>query len=172
MVRIMAFLLPFLAFALAPSPVSRSAEILTGPVAARLLRVIDGDTISVSARIWLGQDVQTLVRVDGVDTPELRGKCPAERQLAIRARDFVIAFLGRGGLLLRDIQYGKFAGRVVSRVLSSDGRDRTDALARRGVGIHRRQAANRYRPRPRRHRSGDHRDRRQLREGDHPGLRP
>ena len=134
MVRILAFLLPFVAFALAPSPVSRSAEILAGPVPARLLRVIDGDSISVRARIWLGQDVQTLVRIDGVDTPELRGKCPAERQLAIRARDFVIAFLGRGGIFLRDIQYGKFAGRVGSRVLSSDGRDLTDALIAEGLG--------------------------------------
>ncbi|MBT4718911.1 MAG: thermonuclease family protein, partial [Rhodospirillaceae bacterium] len=98
MVRILAFILPLAAFALSPSPASQSAETLAGPVPARLLRVIDGDTIAVSARIWLGQAVETLVRVDGVDTPELKGKCAAERKLARRARGFVIDFLSAGGV--------------------------------------------------------------------------
>lgn len=134
MIRALAFLALLLVFALTPAPVSRSSEILAGPVAARLLRVIDGDTIAVSARIWLGQAVETLVRVDGVDTPELKGKCAAERQLARRARDFVTEFLGEGGVTLRDIQYGKFAGRVVSRVLNGDDRDLTAALIGAGLG--------------------------------------
>jgi len=128
------FLLLLPVLALTPAPLLRSAEKLAGPVPPRLLRVIDGDTIAVSARIWLGQAVETLVRVDGVDTPELKGKCAAERQLARRARNFVTEFLGRGGVVLRDIQYGKFAGRVVSRVLSADGRDLTDALIAEGLG--------------------------------------
>jgi len=117
-----------------PAPVSRSREILAGPIPARLLRVIDGDTIAVSARIWLGQAVETLVRVDGVDTPELKGKCAAERQLARRARDFVTEFLSQGGVTLRNIQYGKFAGRVVSRVLNGAGHDLTAALIAEGLG--------------------------------------
>ena len=133
MVRILAFILPLAAFALSPSPASQSAETLAGPVPARLLRVIDGDTIAVSARIWLGQAVETLVRVDGVDTPELKGKCAAERKLARRARGFVIDFLSAGGVTLRDVQYGKFAGRVVSRVLNGDGHDLTAALIARGL---------------------------------------
>ena len=32
------------------------AEIVPGPIPARIVRVIDGDTIVVRARIWLGQD--------------------------------------------------------------------------------------------------------------------
>jgi len=75
-----------------------------------------------------------LVRVDGVDTPELKGKCAAERKLARRARGFVIDFLSAGGVTLRDVQYGKFAGRVVSRVLNGDGHDLTAALIAKGLG--------------------------------------
>ncbi len=92
-----------------------------------------GDTIAVSARIWLGQRVETLVRLDGADAPELRGKCAGERQLAKRAKDFVAAFLGNGAVILRDIQYGKFAGRVVSRIFALDGRDLAEALIARGL---------------------------------------
>ncbi|MDP6428560.1 MAG: thermonuclease family protein [Rhodospirillales bacterium] len=133
MIRVLAFILPLMATALVSSPLPQSAETLAGPVTARLLRVIDGDTIAVSARIWLGQRVETLVRLDGADAPELRGKCAGERQLAKRAKDFVAAFLGNGAVILRDIQYGKFAGRVVSRIFALDGRDLAEALIARGL---------------------------------------
>ncbi|MBT4748623.1 MAG: hypothetical protein HOO19_04795, partial [Rhodospirillaceae bacterium] len=33
-----------------------------------------------------------------------------------------------------DVQYGKFAGRVVSRVLNGDGHDLTAALIAKGLG--------------------------------------
>ena len=53
--------------------------------------MIDGDTIVVRARIWLGQEVETRVRLAGADAPELNGGCEVERRLARRARDFVRA---------------------------------------------------------------------------------
>lgn len=34
-----------------------------------------------------------LVRLAGIDTPELKGDCAAERALAIQARDFLVARL-------------------------------------------------------------------------------
>ena len=36
-----------------------AAERLAGPIPARVLAVIDGDTIEVQARIWLGQEINT-----------------------------------------------------------------------------------------------------------------
>ena len=38
-----------------PAPERLAAEALAGPVAARVERVVDGDTIEVRAKIWLGQ---------------------------------------------------------------------------------------------------------------------
>lgn len=93
-----------------------AGEVLPGPQPARLLEVIDGDTIRVRARIWLGTDIQTLVRIDGIDTPELRGKCAAERALAKRARERVVELATGQQLMLYNIRYGKYAGRVVARV--------------------------------------------------------
>ena len=51
------------------------SEVLAGPVPARILRVIDGDTLRVRTRIWLGMDMEIDVRINGIDAPELRGRC-------------------------------------------------------------------------------------------------
>ena len=110
------------------------AEIVPGPVPARVLRVIDGDTIVVRARIWLGQDINTQVRLDGVDAPEMNGKCESERQLAIKARNFIVAMTAGGAVVLRQIHYGKYAGRVVARVYSQDDKDFSKALLQAGLG--------------------------------------
>ncbi len=64
-----------------------AAETLPGPVPADVLEIVDGDTVTVKARIWLGQDVVINVRIDGIDTPEsVRPGCEAERELAGAAR--------------------------------------------------------------------------------------
>ena len=59
---------------------------LPGPIPAALVRVIDGDTIEVRARIWLDLDLTTRVRLAGIDAPELNGACPEERRRAEEAR--------------------------------------------------------------------------------------
>ena len=58
---------------------------LTGPVAAELVRVVDGDTLAVKAHIWLGQTIETKVRIRGIDTPETKGKCAREVSMAAAA---------------------------------------------------------------------------------------
>ncbi len=110
------------------------AEIVPGPIPARVLRVIDGDTIVVRARIWLGQDIDTQVRLEGVDAPEMNGKCESERRLAIKARNFIVSMTAGGTVVLRRIHYGKYAGRVVARVTSQDDKDFSKALLRAGLG--------------------------------------
>ena len=42
---------------------------LEGPVPAFVERVVDGDTLVVRARIWLGQELRIMVRVAGIDAP-------------------------------------------------------------------------------------------------------
>jgi micrococcal nuclease len=105
-----------------------AAERLAGPVEAEVLRVIDGDSLVVRARIWLGQTVETHVRLAGVDTPELRGKCSEEREKAVAARDALIRLLGDGPVRLRDIEADKFGGRVRARVASAAHDDVAEAM--------------------------------------------
>jgi len=111
-----------------------AAERLAGPMPAQVVSVLDGDTIEVRVRIWLGQDIQTRVRLAGIDAPELKGKCDREKTLALRARAYLVARLepesaaggagaGAGKVRLREIRYGKFAGRVLAQVETLDGTD-------------------------------------------------
>jgi len=108
-------------------PAAALRQEIPGPIPARVVEVIDGDTLLVEARIWLDQVVVTRVRLDGVDAPELRAACERERAAALAARDYLGARIGDGGdpagagVVLHRIRWGKFAGRVLARV-STTGR--------------------------------------------------
>lgn len=115
-------------------PSAAARETVAGPIPARVIRIVDGDTLIVRARIWLGQEVETAVRLDGIDTPELKSPCVAERELAGRARDVVAALAGGRRVVLRDVRYGKFAGRVLARIETDSGQDLAAALLERGLG--------------------------------------
>jgi len=81
------------------SPAAHAGEVLPGPMPAKIVSVYNGDTITVRAHIWLGQDVETKVRLDGIDTPEINGKCDAEKTLAVKARDFLAEQAGDAVML-------------------------------------------------------------------------
>ena len=110
------------------------ADVVPGPVPARVIEVVDGDTIAVRARIWVGQDVETRVRLSGVDTPEFNGRCGRERELAAHARAFVVEAIGGGTVKLIDVHYGKYAGRVVAYVETAAGDDLGALLIAAGLG--------------------------------------
>jgi endonuclease YncB( thermonuclease family) len=114
------------------SATAAAGEVLPGPIAARVLRVLDGDTLEVAARIWLEQELTVRVRLDGVDAPEARGRCPRERALALRAKD-LIAGAARDEVALTRIRYDKYGGRVVARVTGGDGRDLSESLLAEGL---------------------------------------
>lgn len=103
--------------ALAPSCL-QAAERIAGPVEARVERVIDGDTLAVRAHIWLGQDVSVLVRIRGIDAPELHGRCAAERQQALAARDALAGAVAAGTVTLSAIEADKYGGRILADVAS------------------------------------------------------
>lgn len=93
---------------------------LAGPVAVEQARVIDGDTLEVIALIWLDQRVSTRVRLLGIDTPENRSNCQAEREAAAQATRLAQDWLLRHApLVLRDLRHDKYGRRVVARVQSA-----------------------------------------------------
>ena len=110
-----------------------AVEPLPGPIPATVTEVVDGDTIGVRARIWLGQEVQIRVRVLGIDTPELRGDCQSERSLAEQARAEVVRRVLGQEVLLWDIAYGKYAGGVTARVTTTGEDDLGEVLILAGL---------------------------------------
>jgi micrococcal nuclease len=109
-------------------------DVLNGPVNAELLRVIDGDTIEVRARIWLGLDLTTRVRLSGIDAPELDGVCRAEREKARAAKLLLLRSLSPT-LMLNDIRHDKYGGRVVARVGTATVDDVGGVLTAAGLAV-------------------------------------
>ena len=133
-----AILAVLLALWASPSAGAARGDVLEGPVPAVVEGVIDGDTLKVRAHIWLGQEVAVHVRLAGVDAPEMSGACARERALAERARAFVARRLISAAedgprVRLREVRYGKYAGRVVARVETVAGLDLATALLAAGL---------------------------------------
>jgi micrococcal nuclease len=111
----------------------RSTQI-GGPVSAQVLRIVDGDTIEVSAYPWPQQRIDVLVRIRGIDAPELHGKCEGERLKATRARNRLAEFLnGQPRVILTDISGDKYFGRVLANLGLSDGQDAASVLILEGL---------------------------------------
>lgn len=127
--------LPLCAATLMPAllpPSATAGERLEGPVAAIVERVVDGDTLAVRAKIWLGHEIVVLVRLRGIDAPELRGACPAEIADANSAAAALALSVGSGPVTLRHIEGDKYFGRVVADVAGPQG-DLSAILLRAGL---------------------------------------
>ena len=85
---------------------------------SKVISVYDGDTFRVNIASLppiVGKNIA--IRVNGVDTPEIRGKCQYEKNLALEARDFVRGKLANAKeIKLTNLQRGKYF-RVVANVL-------------------------------------------------------
>jgi endonuclease YncB( thermonuclease family) len=121
--RLTGFLLPqaMLAACLAPGPAAPGERLLAGPVEARVISVLDGDTLRAAAFVWPGHEVTVNVRIRGIDAPEMKSRCEAERRAALAARAALVAMVGPGAVRLRAVGGGKYYGRVVADVEAADG---------------------------------------------------
>ncbi len=106
------------------------SEGLTVP--ATVISVYDGDTFTIEAETWPGQWVRKKIRVNGIDTPEIRTKCKSEKALGYKARDFAVDLLGEK-VILKNISDGKFAGRNLADVYLSDGRNFSEIMISSGL---------------------------------------
>jgi endonuclease YncB( thermonuclease family) len=121
--------------ALILAPVSVRAEnIIDGPVVAEILRVIDGDTMLVTARPWPQQSIEVYVRLRGIDTPELRSSCTAGRDAAAAAKQRLEGLAAASPhVKLTRIAADKYFGRIVADVVMADGRDPAKDMLEAGL---------------------------------------
>lgn len=103
-------------------------------VSALVIDAYDGDTLSVKADIWPDLTHSSNVRVRGVDTPEIRGRCAQERELAIAARDYVRSLLIEQTITLTELENDLYGGRVLATVRLSTGEVLADLLIEKGYG--------------------------------------
>jgi len=97
--------------------------------------IYDGDTFRVNIDGYpalIGSRMG--IRVNGIDTPEMRGKCQQEKALARAAKQFTVAQLRAAKTIeLRNMKRGKYF-RVVADVYV-DGKDLGKMLIDRGLAV-------------------------------------
>ena len=134
--RDLALALMGLALLILPFVVSsraKGAEALPGPILAVVTEVVDGDTVWVKARIWIGQDVTTKVRLAGIDAPEIsrpRAKCAAEIAKGEEARAYLQSLIGGREVSLHEVVPDKFGNRVDARIVLVEQRVKIDVSSR------------------------------------------
>lgn len=97
--------------------------------------IYDGDTFRANIKglhPLIGERIG--IRVAGIDTPEMRGKCKAEKELAQKAKQQTVSILRAAkNIELRNVKRGKYF-RIVADVYA-DGKNLTSELIKRGLGV-------------------------------------
>jgi micrococcal nuclease len=78
-------------------------------VISKVVSVYDGGTFRVDINGYpdiIGKNIP--IRVNAIDTPEIKGQCDYEKQLAIKAKYFTSALLSGGTVELRNAERGKY----------------------------------------------------------------
>jgi endonuclease YncB( thermonuclease family) len=99
---------------------------------ADVLRVIDGDTFEARVRVWPGLDVDTKVRLRGVDAAELHARCASELEQAQAARVELEKILAEGGVTISRVGIDKYGGRIDATIATRGTADVSAALLNGG----------------------------------------
>jgi len=87
----------------------------------RVIKCYDADTITIASK--LPYDASPLyrlsVRLNGIDAPEIKGKCAEEKEVAKEARDFVSNLVLNKYVRLENIESEKY-GRILADVYIGD----------------------------------------------------
>jgi len=113
----------FLIFLLLGRPLIASNVV--GPYEATLMEVIDGDTIRVEVAIWVKTYKMATIRVFGIDSPELKGKCEKEKELALKAKALATELLSTAEkITITEIKPDKYGDRWTAKVFyTKNGRE-------------------------------------------------
>lgn len=85
------------------------------------IKVYDGDTITVATRLpFQGSPLYRFsVRLNGIDTPEIKGQTKDEKELAVLARDALAARILNKEVVLKNVALEKY-GRLLAEVCIGD----------------------------------------------------
>ena len=99
---------------------------------AEVIRVLDGDTFQARVRVWPGIDVDTRVRLRGIDAAELHARCSEEYARAVAARGALETILAEGDVAISQVGTDKYGGRVDAAVSTIKTADVSAAMLRGG----------------------------------------
>lgn len=97
-----------------------------------VMAITDGDTLKGQIVVWPNVLVVTSVRLKGIDTPELKGKCESEIAAAEKARARLAKLVSKGRVTIDTITDDKYASRV-DAVVRVNGKSVGDQLVAEGL---------------------------------------
>lgn len=112
-----------------------NAEDYSDVSVSRIIKVIDGDTFRVDINELpdiIGKNIR--IRILGINAPEINGKCAFEKELAIKARDFVQILLDNAdSVILKNLDRGNFF-RLLAEVIV-DGKNLGELLIAKDLAV-------------------------------------
>lgn len=122
-----------LAIALLMFWVSAVPAKLWGPYDAQYVKNYDGDTATFVVHIFYDEFQPMQVRVVGIDNPEIRGKCRAEKHLALQAKEKAREILTSVEYVLVVVHHGEdnFGRPLVT--IDVDGEDFGELMIEEGL---------------------------------------
>jgi endonuclease YncB( thermonuclease family) len=97
-----------------------------------VLRTVDGDTFDARVVMWPGLELNTRVRLRGIDAPELHAQCEQEFRKAEVSTKALRTLLSEGGVAIFNIGPDKYGGRVVADVSTKTTPNVSSALVAGG----------------------------------------
>jgi len=82
-----------------------------------VIKVYDGDSITIATQFQFNPNVwyRFSIRLNGIDTPEIKGSTDEEKQMAIKARDRLADLILHKEVQLKNISYEKY-GRILADI--------------------------------------------------------
>ena len=87
----------------------------------RVIKVYDGDTITIASKLPFNDSplYRLSVRLNGIDTPEIKGKTDDEKTIAVEARNRLTELIMNKQVQLKNVQNEKY-GRILADVYLGD----------------------------------------------------
>jgi micrococcal nuclease len=115
-------------------PTLAARDEIDGPVSAKIIQIIDGDTLLVAATPWPQQTMEVHVRIRGIDAPEIHSKCTEIRRAGLKARDALQQMISGVSIIqLRGIAGDKYFGRILADVTFANGGNPAQDLLSEGL---------------------------------------
>ncbi len=102
---------------------------IEGPIVAIADRVIDGDTFVARVFPWPREVKHVSVRIIGIDTPELKGRCDEEKALARVAKAKLEELVSGKIVKLYYVKFDTYPERVDALVMLGTGNVATDLIS-------------------------------------------
>lgn len=97
-----------------------------------VLRTVDGDTFDARVALWPNLELNTRVRLRGIDAPEIKASCESESQKAEAAARALRTLLNEGEVAIFNIGPDKYGERVVADVATRRTPNVSSALVAAG----------------------------------------